>query len=177
VGGENPNINDLQHLDPSPPHEELPPTWREVHGLEEGRCLTLPGERLRPSTSTISGPLVTRSTVDSARLKRCAVLLRYEFVPSIDEPTNDVDIVLHDESPLLVRKNRLHLSDVRPRRAPSTQRARDVDGQSVSHGTLPTPDQVRRLPPCVHGCPGTRPGRGQRERCRAARGCGPRRDP
>jgi hypothetical protein len=48
--GENPNINDLQHLDPSPPHEELPPTWREVHGLEEGRCLTLPGERLHERT-------------------------------------------------------------------------------------------------------------------------------
>jgi hypothetical protein len=92
--GEDPNINDLEHLDPSPPHEELPPTWREVHQLEEGRCLTLPGERLHDrtlsfwqETSYDPRPAVVSLILDQA--DRIAGLARWRRKKCVELPQAD----------------------------------------------------------------------------------------
>jgi hypothetical protein len=39
-----------EYLEDAPPIEQLPPTWREEHPLDDRRCLTLPGERLHDRT-------------------------------------------------------------------------------------------------------------------------------
>jgi hypothetical protein len=48
--GQAPPIGDLEYLPDVPPEEERPPIWREEHGIDDGRCLTLPGERLHERT-------------------------------------------------------------------------------------------------------------------------------
>lgn len=68
------------------------------------------------------------------------------------------------ERPLLVREHPLDLSDVRPRRTPTSRRAGYIDGQAVNHGTTPTHDRERPALPVARGRRATQQGPAQRAR-------------